>query len=61
MSFPGKKEFEEDTLEGKGTGSLTLSTGLGENINLNLMADLSEDEEVRISFVGLSRSVNTRS
>lgn len=27
------------------TGTITLSTGLGENINLNLMPDFSDDDE----------------
>lgn len=27
------------------SGTITLSTGLGDNINLNLMADLSDDDE----------------
>lgn len=27
------------------SGTITLSTGLGDNINLNFMADLSDDEE----------------
>ena len=28
-----------------GSGTITLSTGLGDNINLNFMADLSDDDE----------------
>ena len=41
------------------SGTLTLSTGLGDNINLNFMTGLSDDEEgqvnnkiiIKISFV----------
>ncbi|XP_022779198.1 centrosomal protein of 164 kDa-like isoform X2 [Stylophora pistillata] len=35
---------------GDGSGTITLSTGLGDNINLNFMNDLSEDEEEKSDF-----------
>ena len=36
------------------SGTITLSTGLGDNINLNLMAGLSDDEEEhKVSFLSL--------
>lgn len=31
------------------SGTLTLSTGLGDNINLNFMAGLSDDEEGQVN------------
>ena len=30
------------------SGTITLSTGLGDNINLNFMTDLSDDEEGQV-------------
>ena len=47
-----KKLFTDQEKVGRGvndaSGSITLSTGLGDNINLNFMPDLSDDEEGQV-------------
>ena len=46
--FPQRLSLDKEKVGGginDRSGTVTLSTGLGDNVNLNFMADLSDDDE----------------